>query len=312
MCTAVSWESKNHYFGRTLDLEYSLGEQVIITPRNAPLSFRRLPPQERHYAIIGMGVESNGTVLYFDAVNEMGLGMAALNFPGYARFHSPKPNTSNVASFELIPWILSQCASLKEARAVLEQCNVTDDDFSPQQPATPLHWLLADSQGSLVVESVRSGLKLYAGIGVLTNAPEYPRQLELLNAFGGLTDASSAELRGSGSLCLPGDLTSQGRFIRGQFAKEYSAKPSKEADAVEQFFHVLDMVSQPKGCVKLPDGQLVCTQYASCCNTDKGIYYYVTRTNRRINAVDLHRTDLNGARPICVPLNTAPDINPQN
>ena len=34
MCTAVSFRPKDHYFGRNLDLELSLGEQVIVTPRN--------------------------------------------------------------------------------------------------------------------------------------------------------------------------------------------------------------------------------------------------------------------------------------
>lgn len=35
--------------------------------------------------------------------------------------------------------------------------------------------------------------------------------------------------------------------------------------------------------------------YSSCCNQDKGIYYYKTYDNSAINAVDMNREDLDGA-----------------
>ena len=47
-------------------------------------------------------------------MNERGLCMAALHFPDNARYLPPKPGTDNVASFEVIPWILSQCADLSQ------------------------------------------------------------------------------------------------------------------------------------------------------------------------------------------------------
>ena len=42
--------------------------------------------------------------------------------------------------------------------------------------------------------------------------------------------------------------------------------------------------------------------YSSCCNVDKGIYYYTTYDNRQITAVDMHREDLDGNVPILYPL----------
>ena len=39
MCTAIKYKTHDSYFGRNLDLEYSLGESVIITPRNYSFSF---------------------------------------------------------------------------------------------------------------------------------------------------------------------------------------------------------------------------------------------------------------------------------
>ena len=40
MCTAAAYKTKDFYFGRTLDYEFSFGDQVTITPRNYPFRFR--------------------------------------------------------------------------------------------------------------------------------------------------------------------------------------------------------------------------------------------------------------------------------
>ena len=40
MCTAVSYRSKDRYFGRNLDLERGYGESVVITPRNYEFKMR--------------------------------------------------------------------------------------------------------------------------------------------------------------------------------------------------------------------------------------------------------------------------------
>ena len=54
MCTAVSFLTRDHYFGRNLDLEYSYEESVTITPRNYPFRFRNGTELPTHYALIGM------------------------------------------------------------------------------------------------------------------------------------------------------------------------------------------------------------------------------------------------------------------
>ena len=48
---------------------------------------------------------------------------------------------------------------------------------------------------------------------------------------------------------------------------------------------------QQKGCVKL-GSDFEITNYTSCCNTDKGIYYYTTYNNHSISAVDMHKENL--------------------
>ena len=87
MCTAATYLTKDFYFGRTLDYEFSYGEEIAVTPRNYPFHFRHTENLEKHYAIIGMAHMAGDYPLYYDAVNEKGVGMAGLNFVGNAYYH---------------------------------------------------------------------------------------------------------------------------------------------------------------------------------------------------------------------------------
>lgn len=108
MCTGLSYTTKNHYFGRNLDLEFSYNEKVTITPRNFPFEFRRVPPLPTHHAIIGMATTADGFPLYYDGTNEKGLSMAGLNFPDNADYKPEAADKTNIAPFEFIPWVLAQ------------------------------------------------------------------------------------------------------------------------------------------------------------------------------------------------------------
>ena len=72
--------------------------------------------------------------LYYDAMNEKGLGMAGLNFVGNAAYAEPTDGMQNVAQFEFIPWILSRCATIPEVREALARMNLVGTPFSPQMP----------------------------------------------------------------------------------------------------------------------------------------------------------------------------------
>ena len=72
MCTAATYKTKGFYFGRTLDYEFSYGEEITITPRNYPIPFRHMGTHDSHYAIIGMAHIAGDYPLYYDAMNEKG------------------------------------------------------------------------------------------------------------------------------------------------------------------------------------------------------------------------------------------------
>lgn len=308
MCTAASYSTKQHYFGRNLDLEYSYHEEVTITPRNFPFSYRKVPAMKTHYALIGMAFIAGGYPLYYDAANEKGLGMAGLNFPTNAYYGEPSEDADNIAPFEIIPWVLGQCANLAEAKALLSHTNLINENFSEQLPLSPLHWMLSDTSGkSIVVESVKDGLKIYDNpVGVMTNNPTFDIQLFKLNDYRNLTPeqgenrfAQGLELaqysRGMGAIGLPGDLSSSSRFAKVAFTRANSLSDNSEAASVSQFFHILASVEQQRGCCRLGEKNEI-TIYSSCINMDKGIYYYRTYDNSRISAVDMHHEDLDGTQ----------------
>lgn len=323
MCTAVSFQSKDHYFGRNLDLERSYGEKIVITPRKYPFNFRLEKPIESHYAIIGVAVVADSYPLYFDATNEKGLSMAGLNFPETADYEEPTGNKHNIGVFELIPWILGNCASVDEAKDLLYKTNIVAMDFNEDFRSTPLHWMISDRDYSITVECVEEGIKIYYNpVHVLTNNPEFPMQMFNLNNYMSLTREEPATRfaegfdfykysRGMGALGMPGDLSSMSRFVRASFTRLNSICGESENESISQFFHILDSVAQTRGCVRVEDSFEI-TSYSSCCNTDKGIYYYKTYENCQLSAVSLHNENLDRNGLVIYNLNYEQQINYQN
>ena len=324
MCTAATYRTKDHYFGRTLDYEVSYGEEVVVTPRNFPFHFRHMGSLPSHYAIIGMATVAGGYPLYYDATNEKGLSIAGLNFPGNADYKPLAEGKDNVATFELIPWLLGQCATVEEAKDYLTRMNLADTPFSPQFPVSPLHWIIADRDCAITVESVREGVRIYDNpVGILTNNPPFDYQMTNLTNYMSLSTEPpenyfSDQLnltpysRGMGMLGMPGDLSSASRFVRAAFTKLHSISGTSESESISQFFHILGSVAQQRGCVHMGEGKYEITIYTSCCNTDRGIYYYTTYENSQITGVDMHRENLDGQQLSRYPLITGQRIHMQN
>lgn len=306
MCTAISYKTKDSYFGRNLDLEKTYGERVVITPRRFPLTFRCVPALKAHFALIGMAAVVQEYPLYFEATNEKGLSMAGLNFPDNADYKDIDKGKNNVSPFELIPYILGQCADINEAKSLLSRINIVKINFNQELPLSPLHWLLADQEKSVTVECVKEGLKLYDNpFGVLTNNPTFDYHIMNLNNYMGLHEGLSEnrfskrrEMKnyslGLGAYGLPGDFSSASRFVRAVFIKEKSLSGESEKESVSQFFHMLSSVAMPRGCVLTRDGEYEYTRYSSCCNVNKGIYYYTTYDNSTIRSVNMNDYNLEG------------------
>lgn len=324
MCTAITYKTKDFYFGRTLDVQCGYGEEVIITPRNFDFVFRAMDVPNPGYAIIGVAHAKNGYPLYYDAVNEKGLAVAGLNFVGTCAYQPYAEGKDNVAVYEFIPWILSQCATLSEAKQLLRRINIMDIKFCDDLDTASLHWIIADKSGAVTVESVAGGIKIYDNApGVLTNNPDFEKQMFNLNNYMGLSpDAPknmfSPELKlekyslGMGALGLPGDVSSMSRFVRATYVRLNSVSGDSETESVSQFFHILGTVEQVRGCVKIEEKECQITLYTVCCNTETGVYYYTTYNNPGITAVAMHNENLDGCRLIEYPMLNTPKIHMQN
>jgi len=315
MCTAITYSHNNFYFGRNLDFENSFDEKIVITGRSFPFFLRNSKKIESHYAIIGMGIVSDNFPLYFDAVNEFGLCMAGLLFPEAAHFRKSNPCKNNIASFELIPYVLCKCKTIAEARELLAEVSIIKIDFSNESPLTPLHWIVSDKTGSLAVEPVAEGLKVYSNhVGVLTNSPSFDMQLFNLNNYMNLspkqpTNSFSKGVPlfcysfGMGSLGLPGDLSSMSRFVRACFTKQNCTRLNSESE----FFHILNAVYQTCGLNDVGDGEYEYTRYSCCYNTTKLLYCYTTYGNLSLCAIDMNKVCIYDDKLIVYP-----HINEQN
>lgn len=324
MCTAATYKSQDFYFGRTFDYEFNYGEEVAVTPRHYVFNLRHRNPLKEHYALIGIAHMVGDYPLYYDAVNEKGLGMAGLNFVGNAVYNKVQEGKDNIAQFEFIPWILGQCATVQEARVLLDRINLVDTPFDEKFPVSQLHWILADKDEAITIEAVAEGLKIYDNpVGVLTNNPPFDKQMFRMNDYSYLSveqpvNRFSKDLelkpysRGMGAFGLPGDLSSASRFVRVAFTRMNAVSGPSESESVSEFFHILGSVDQTRGCCMLENGKYEITIYTSCCNADRGIYYYTTYENHQITAVDMYRENLDSDRPIHYPLVQGEHILLQN
>ena len=307
MCTAISFNAHNHYFGRNLDLDCSYNESVVITPRNFTFKMRCIDDINTHFAIIGMATVVDGVPLYYEATNEKGLSIAGLNFPDNAHYNHKKDGVNNITPFEFIPYILSGCQTVDDAIKLLQNLNLVNINFSDALPLSPLHFFICDSEKSVTVEQLKTGLKIYENpVGVLTNNPTFDWHLLNLQNYTALHSgiAENKLLKsfnqhnfslGLGAVGLPGDFSSPSRFVRAVFVKENSPQNLEDDSAVNQFFHILLSVAMPKGCVQTERGEFEYTRYTCCCDTKNGDYYYTTYENPKITKISIRDFNLNSS-----------------
>ena len=291
MCTAISCGG---FAGRNLDIDKNYGAEIIITPRNYNIVFKKEDCFNSHHAIIGIGVNIDGYPLYFDAANEKGLYIASLNYVGNAKYYAPTLNKTNIAPYELLLYILAKCKNVVEAKHELKRINLIDIPFNNTLPLAELHFFIADKYSSITVESDKNGLNIYNNpVGVLTNNPSFPIQLFNLNNYQGLSP-SPIENRfcnqlifqeyshGLGAIGLPGDLSSTSRFVRATFHKFNS----QDDDSINKAMRLLSSVAMPNGSVKTNAGYER-TEYTAVVDLDKLIYCYRTYDSLSPYAVKL-------------------------
>lgn len=331
MCTGLTLRTEDGHtlLGRNMDLEYYFNQGVHIVPRNYAYK-NHVTGEECHtkYAFITMatllGDEKHPAVA--DGMNEKGLGCAGLNFPDYI-YYAPhtEPDKINIGPYDMMLWILSQFDSVAALNEVLPNLNLVKQPFDQNTPIATLHWIVKDTTGAcIVIESTPNGLNVYDNlVGVLTNAPGFDYHLTNLNQYVGLGAYQAKDTHwseqpitpsghGLGSFGLPGDYSSVSRFVRIALLRSLMPPIPTLDQGIYEFFHLLDAVAMPNGCIIKPHDQYEKTIYTSCMCLEKGIYYYKNYTNNRINAVELFKEDLDAKEIKSFTFLQEEDINYQN
>ncbi len=309
MCTVISMNNGGFCYGRNMDIEFALNSSVVIAPRRYPLEFREAGMLCEHYAFIGAAATRDGSALWCDGMNERGLCAAALSFPECVYLRGSSEGRAEIAPFELIPWVLSQCADVPQVMSLLNKTVLTDVPFSADVPNTPLHWHFSDGSSALVLECTEQGMRLHHDpVGILTNSPPFDHHLMALRQYAHLTaeypKAAQPFMapfgRGFGAIGLPGDMSPVSRFVRSAFLKCCSPEMPNEAERIVHLFRLLDYVSMPRGSVLTEDGREELTAYSSCMSGSS--YYFRTYRDSRIRVVDMAREQLSGGALICFPM----------
>ncbi len=311
MCTCIMIKTKNTYFGRNMDLDYSFNEKVIITPRNYEIKFKKEASIKEHFSIFGVGTVIDNYPLYAEGINEIGLAFAALNFDGYASYNEVIEDKLNLAPYELILYLLGTCKNIIDVKEKIKNLNIINLDFNINTLVTPLHFMVSDTNSSIVIESTIDGLKVYDNpYNILTNNPEFSFHKNNLKQYINLSvDDPSNEFDkkldlslysfGQGSFGLPGDYTSCSRFIRALFIKNNMVLGNYEVDNINQFFYCLDSVLMVKGLVKTKKG-FEYTRYQTCYDLNNLVIYYKTYEDRNINTLKFDDFDLSNEKLILV------------
>lgn len=308
MCTGVRFsdDNGNMFMGRNLDWSVGYGQKVVITPREYVYNSAFLGEMKQQAgAIIGMAIIEENTPLYFDCYNEAGLGIAGLNFPGYASYEPDAVDgKTNVAAYEFPLWVALNFSSVDEVEEALKNVAIVAKPINDKYPVSELHFIIGDGKRSIVVEYTKNGMEVFENkVDVLTNQPGYGWHEENLRNYLNLFPQMPKGIKwrdakftafGSGSLMrgLPGDFYSPSRFVRVAYYNTHYPVKSSEAENVSRLFHTLAGVAMIDGAAEMADGKCEITVYTGGYSSATKTYYYNTYDDPAIHKVAMNEHNL--------------------
>ena len=269
-----------------------------------------------------VGVNAGGLPYATDGMNEAGLTVGVLFFPGFAGYQEIRTDelATTISNVDFANYILGNVRTVEEARAVIPKLRVVKNSDIEKEFGTPLplHYVISDPSGaSLIVEYMNGELRMFDNkVGVMTNSPSYDWHLLNLRNYANLTPQAAPARSidgvslapfgaGSGMLGLPGDFTPPSRFIRAVAFVNTMAPVKDAADAVNAASRMLNNFDIPKGLVRegtAEDFHLGYTQWSVIGDMTHKVYYYWTMYDRRMRSVDLSKLDFATGKPSAFPL----------
>lgn len=327
MCTSLTYLNSrgDHFLARTMDFAFELHGQPMFMPRNRTVK-GDAGDFTTKYGFVGAG-RTIGHELFVDGVNEYGVGVAALYFPGNTQYVTDAAaDKLGLAPHDFTAWALGNATSVADLRELVKHVQLVDLPVALLGVTTPLHFIISDPTGdTAVLEATAHELRLIDNpIGVMTNSPEFGWHLQNLSTYGTLTNQErplqsvlgyqlKTQGPGTGALGLPGDYTSPSRFVRTAFAKQFSEPTPDIPSTLNLLQHLLDWVTIPKGVKLKADGDSDYTQYRGFMSLDERAYYMEPYDNLELHRVALTQDMLeNCHEPINYALTHTVHINELN
>ena len=344
-CTALTLQGADGtvVFGRTMEwAEFDMEPRFTLVPRGLALAAAVMPDGKAGASWHGQygfaGIDMLGQPTYADAVNEQGLAVSMLYFPGFAAYqkYDPAQAGNSLSPDNVATWIAGNFATTREVRDGISKVRVVPVVQPILGIASPAHWIVTDpGKQQLVIEYLGGQLHVYdAPLGVMTNAPPYDWHITNLRNYLNLRavawpDVGIADLDitplgvGSGMIGLPGDFTPPSRFIRAVAFSQTARKTTGGYDTVREQFRILDNFNVPIAAVAggIPPGlkplKYSGTQYTTAIDLKNMVFYYHTDSDRTVRKVNLKTVDFGalGNKMIHQPLrykedNAVVDVTP--
>ena len=331
-CTQIQLTAKDGsvVVGRTMEFAVDLDSHIITSPVGR--SFQSPSPSGKN------GVAWNakygyllldffGTGRSVDGMNTKGLSVGLLYLPGYTKYQQvPAGKFAAALNYLYVgDWVLGNFSAVDEVKAALEDVYVygsAERLGGMKNQIFPLHMVVADAAGkNIIVEWVGGKANVYDNpLGVLTNSPEFPWQLNNLKNYvnmtpyapdpitvGGIEYAATGQ--GAGALGLPGDFTPPSRFVKMAFLVQTSTPSEAAIDAVVQAEHILNNADIPDGAVRSAnDGKDIhtdITRWTVFKDLKDLKFYYKSYTNTTLQEIDLRQLDFaQGADQLSMPIDS--------
>lgn len=313
-------EDKSAVVGRSLEFAASLQSEVIFQPANRQYSSRIADNKigmtwKGKYAYLGLN--AFGMDIITDGMNEKGLSIGLLWFPGASYPTISSSNKKKILALEDFgSWILSSFATIKEVKKAVQDVQIWAHVLPPLKGIPPVHFSLHDRSGkSLVIEFINKAMEVSDNpVGVLTNAPKLQWHLTNLRNYINLSAINVQPItfdgtvldptgQGTGLLGIPGDWTPPSRFVRISLFKDFVQKGKNAEESVIQAFHLLNTVDIPYGAVRgSKEKDFDYTQWIVVKDLSRGTLYWRTYKDLDIQSIDFAHFKSKAERPQKIPM----------
>jgi len=237
---------------RTMELASGSNNWEVTTyPRNATSAFVR-----EGFGFISVDALLKHDILHnvrvpTEGMNEWGLTMSAQTLRESLYQSATNKSGPHVTYYEVLPLVLRRANSVPEALGILEGLVVIDTPLLEGLEGG-LHWAIADATGgSAVVAYLDGKLNVWNNtVGVMTNDPPFPWQIQYLNTFVSLQSSwpiqdksvlvesavngqqiPRAVGHGWNLAGLPGDSSPPSRFVRLFYLRQFALAAEQVATA---------------------------------------------------------------------------------